>query len=291
MTTQTEEYNYIIEPGKTTGKDDPDSDEESFVKLLKKYKGAEKSLKELALWFFESVEDQESICDMEDLLKYLFQKEMGIDLGVEDFDFEEYGKNMMYCGSVIFKGDTVEEKVWNALTSAGFSKYATAGVMGNIKGESGFDPNVVEAGNGIGFGLCQWSFSRRTDYESYAALKGVPPGNLDTQIEFLLGELGCDQYVNEYNKGTRYWRCSAADRGYSNAPDYKTYGCEEWANSKSPEEAAKIFLIWYEGPWTYLPERETWAREYYEKYKGTSLSSSSKKTSDAKYTSNTNLNV
>lgn len=92
VTTKTTEYTYETEPGKTTGKDDPDSDEESFVKLLKKHKGAEKSLKELVLWFFESVEDQESICDMEDLLKYLFQKEMGIDLGVEDFDFDAYGR-------------------------------------------------------------------------------------------------------------------------------------------------------------------------------------------------------
>ena len=35
----------------------------------------------------------------------------------------------------------------------------------------------------------QWSYGRRTQLEAYAASKGVPPSDVDTQIEFLLTEI------------------------------------------------------------------------------------------------------
>ena len=59
-------------------------------------------------------------------------------------------------------GSTLEEKVWFALRGAGFSEIATAGAMGNIEAESGFTAGAVEGGSGIGIGICQWSFGRRT---------------------------------------------------------------------------------------------------------------------------------
>ena len=158
-------------------------------------------------------------------------------------------------GSVSINGGTIQEMVWNALVSAGFSEYSTAGVMGNINGESGFDPAIIEAGNGIGYGLCQWSYGRRTNYEAYAASKGKEPSDVNTQIEFLLGDLDVEGYVTQYN-----------ETNYLNSCGRNGYGRDEWLNAKSPEEAAKAFSYWYEGPLNYDSRRETWAREFYEKY-------------------------
>lgn len=54
--------------------------------------------------------------------------------------------------------------------------------MGNVTGESGWDPDAIEHGNSIGFGLCQWSFGRRTALEAYGT-------DLEHQCEFLWSEL------------------------------------------------------------------------------------------------------
>jgi len=76
----------------------------------------------------------------------------------------------------------VESTTWNFLRTKGFSEKVTASIMGNIYMESGFDPNVVEAQNGIGLGLCQWSYGRRTQLEAYGT-------DLNHQLEFLYSEV------------------------------------------------------------------------------------------------------
>lgn len=258
VTTVTKKYEYKSQPGKTSEKTDPSDDEDNFVKLLKKHSDAKESLDTLSNWFFKSMEDQESICDMLDLIKYLLYKVDDKDYGITEFDFEEYNPGEMKnikSGSVSINGGTIQEMVWNALVSAGFSEYSTAGVMGNINGESGFDPAIIESGNGIGYGLCQWSFGRRTNYEAYAASKGKEPSDVNTQIEFLLGDLDVEGYVTQYN-----------ETNYLNSCGRNGYGRDSWLNAKSPEEAAKAFSYWYEGPASYDSRRETWAREFYEKY-------------------------
>lgn len=53
-------------------------------------------------------------------------------------------------------GSSNEEKIWNYLTQyRKLSKIAAAGVMANIKVESGFDPFKGEVGGGGGWGLIQ----------------------------------------------------------------------------------------------------------------------------------------
>ncbi len=83
-----------------------------------------------------------------------------------------------------------KDAIFSYLVSVmGFSKAGAVGVMANIKGESGFNPNLNEYGNGIGFGLCQWSFGRRTNLEKFAKKKGKAVGSLDLQLQFLKKEL------------------------------------------------------------------------------------------------------
>src|SRR5690625_3027034 len=62
-------------------------------------------------------------------------------------------------------GSNIQEKVWNYLRGAGYSEQQTAGVMGNIARESGFNPFIAEGSTstpnlGSGWGLVQWTADR-----------------------------------------------------------------------------------------------------------------------------------
>lgn len=65
-------------------------------------------------------------------------------------------------------GGDIEEKAWNYLRGAGYSEEQTAGVMGNIERESGFNPFIAQGGAstpsvGSGWGLVQWTGSRHAE--------------------------------------------------------------------------------------------------------------------------------
>ena len=65
-------------------------------------------------------------------------------------------------------GGDIEEKVWNYLRGAGYSEEQTAGVMGNIERESGFNPFIAQGGASTpsvssGWGLVQWTGSRHAE--------------------------------------------------------------------------------------------------------------------------------
>lgn len=73
-----------------------------------------------------------------------------------------------------------ESIVWNFLIANGFSKYQTAGIMGNIMQESNF--NTRDSSGGLG--LIQWTGGRR------GALMAMSyPENIYTQLKFLMSEL------------------------------------------------------------------------------------------------------
>ena len=147
------------------------------------------------------------------------------------------------------------------MIDVGYSEYAVAGVMGNIQAECDFDPTLVEWGSNIGFGLCQWSYGRRTQIEAYAASKGVSPSDVQTQLEFMLAEMTPEKM--EGNLAEDF-----ADSQFIPQSDY-----ERWKNSELPEEAAEIFCWAFERPNKSirngaLSKRITWARKYYEEFHG-----------------------
>lgn len=76
----------------------------------------------------------------------------------------------------------IQQYVYDFLYDKGLPHNTICGIMGNITGESGWDVNCIESGNSIGFGLCQWSFGRRTQLENYGT-------DLGHQCEFLWSEL------------------------------------------------------------------------------------------------------
>lgn len=86
----------------------------------------------------------------------------------------------------VAKGNTNKDKIWNFLIGKGFSRAATAGVMGNFEWESGYNP---EAENEIGaYGIAQW-LDRRGNLEAYATAQGRPVNDLLLQLDFFWYEV------------------------------------------------------------------------------------------------------
>lgn len=95
------------------------------------------------------------------------------------------------------------DKVWKKLKELGFSDEASAGIMGNMLYESEMDSGKAEAVHSVntaqGYGLVQWTGSRRTKLEDFAKKKGKKANDIDLQLEFLEDELKTG-YKQVYNK-------------------------------------------------------------------------------------------
>lgn len=72
--------------------------------------------------------------------------------------------------------------VWNYLRDQGYSKKATAGILGNMDQESGINPASV---SGSCYGLIQWTGSRKTRLYRYARKCGTGSSNMNTQLKYL----------------------------------------------------------------------------------------------------------
>ena len=81
------------------------------------------------------------------------------------------------------------EKAWNFYISQGFSKEATAGILGNYMRESRMNPSIVERGNNIGFGIAQWSFARRINLVTWLNKNNYAASSLEGQLRFSIVEM------------------------------------------------------------------------------------------------------
>lgn len=91
-------------------------------------------------------------------------------------------------------GNDNESKVWNFFKSKGLNNYAIAGIMGNIKQESGFDPTASESGQGGrdgagGYGLIQWTGGRRQKLFDAATAQGKDVNDIEFQLNYLWDEV------------------------------------------------------------------------------------------------------
>ena len=154
----------------------------------------------------------------------------------------------------IFQTDGSREQnarvIWNFLKYKGLSDAAAAGVLGNIQAESGFDPAIVEKANGIGYGLIQWSFGRRTALENAAKQAGVDPSNLQFQLEYLWDE--------SLDPNTSYGKKLASAGFYStNDPGDAAYYFHKYVEISADSKSA------------IQNNRCDPAESWYEKFKGT----------------------
>ena len=86
-------------------------------------------------------------------------------------------------------GSTNVERAWNFYQEEGFSEEATAGILGNFMRESKMNPAVEEIGNKIGYGIAQWSFTRRTDLEKWTKENNFLVSSLEGQLNFSIYEM------------------------------------------------------------------------------------------------------
>lgn len=85
----------------------------------------------------------------------------------------------------------VSTAVWKFFTGKGYSKHATAGIMGNLQQESGMDPTKKQYGGGPGRGIAQWTVNegRFKGLQSHAQSKGKDWTDLQSQLEWIDLEL------------------------------------------------------------------------------------------------------
>lgn len=90
---------------------------------------------------------------------------------------------------------------WDYLIKQGFSSYAVAGILGNLMRESSIEPRKIEGGaigdlvidDKTGYGIAQWtSAGRQKGLYDWAMSHGGDPGDLLTQLSFLVDEMGED---------------------------------------------------------------------------------------------------
>jgi len=146
----------------------------------------------------------------------------------------------------------IEQATWSFLRSKGLPEKSSAAVMGNIEAESEFSPSLVEAGNGIGFGLCQWSFGRRTQLEAYGIDLTHQLNFLWAELSGVLGNTGADfQWINK----SAYLNHTAFMSGTGSINELTVAFCFSW--ERPAVETAHV------------ERRQEWANTYYTRYTGT----------------------
>ena len=157
--------------------------------------------------------------------------------------------------------DDIPWKIWVALRRAGFSEYAAAGVLGNIEGESSFDPTNINYDSGA-YGLAQWRLDRYEGLQNYAASKGKDWTDVDTQIEYLISEILGD--------GSNY--STSQKSGYEGRYN-------DWEKATNTEEATYAFMDWFERPSDDEkrdsgPTRASAAQKWYNQFHGKEIPAS-----------------
>lgn len=83
---------------------------------------------------------------------------------------------------------SIQQQVWQYFTSAGYTKEAVAGMMGNIEAESSFIITNVNSSSAA-YGLVQWMAGRRKNLQNHAKSMNLTEGDIEAQLSFLLHEL------------------------------------------------------------------------------------------------------
>ena len=91
-------------------------------------------------------------------------------------------------------GPTNAAGVIEGLVQRGMPPHIAEAFAINFKDESGLNPGINEIsplvpGSRGGFGLAQWTGPRRKQLEAFAAQRGRPVSDMDTQLDFLMTEL------------------------------------------------------------------------------------------------------
>jgi hypothetical protein len=142
------------------------------------------------------------------------------------------------------------ERMWNFFKNKGLSDFAVAGIMGNARWESSFNPTARGKGMGPGgsdaIGIFQWGETARwKDLVNWATSQNLNPWDYDTQLKFAWHEMQTTE------KAT-----IPAIQGATSAADAAEKFRAVYERSKETEQrrkdAAEGFYQQYKGK-TYIP--------------------------------------
>lgn len=237
--------------------------------------------------FINVLERNSTTANMVDLINYIFNQVTGTENYGKDLDFESIWKASGFISATdsgaSLTGDTIQERVWMAFKSAGYSDYATAGVMGNIEQESTFNPNVSNftAERDAGFGLVQWYMATvKQNLLAYAEQKGDSVESEEIQINFLLAQLDETGQL-EACKWAKPEQVTSFDRIQSKG----SRACYDgWKNATNVEDATYAFCWFFEGPGdgeANMENRYKAANKYYNDFHGRKVGSSGNGTDES----------
>ena len=160
--------------------------------------------------------------------------------------------------------DSVAKYSWNFFRANGFSEAATAGTLGNMKVEGGFNAATIQnGGKGPAAGLFQWEnynkkSARWAKLNEYAQSKGKNWTDTQTQLEYALKEMSPGGDENWA------WKNKSSKTGISSFDEFK--------NLNDIGKSTIAFMRSFERPGVeHLDRRLSAATEYYNKFTGSSV--------------------
>ena len=179
-----------------------------------------------------------------------------------------------YPAVAVATGD-VPKAVWDFFTKMGYSKAATAGIMGNLYGESGMNPASIQSnGAGPAAGIAQWEnyntkSGRWLAMSNYANSKGKDWTDLQSQLEYIDSELNSlDPYF------TKDISLGNGGGTHSNVGSQPTT-VAEWKKSDNWDMATRQFEAGFERAGKpHIEKRLSAAQTYYNQFAGGDTSGS-----------------
>lgn len=148
---------------------------------------------------------------------------------------------------------------WSYALVNGYSPEAAAGILGNIQGEVGASMNPdTEQGGGPAYGWTQW------DGSAYPLI-GSPTWNGREYVQRLIAAANIKEDYTSSLAQAKLIEWSMFNGQWLGAVSPTSVA--GFKAMTSPEQAAYVFERNYERPAAAHPEREAWARAWYEKFK------------------------
>ncbi|MBN9347590.1 MAG: hypothetical protein J0I48_15570, partial [Devosia sp.] len=143
-------------------------------------------------------------------------------------------------------GNPRAKQAWDFFTSRGYSAAQTAGILGNLIGESGLDPSAVGDG-GLAKGLAQHHPDRWAAHLSRTSASGTDPNDFNAQLDFIDWELRNKEQkaFNRLMKATTVDQATAAFIGFERPQgftwDNPTAGHNYSGRLSGAQEAYQLF--------------------------------------------------
>lgn len=148
---------------------------------------------------------------------------------------------------------------WSYALANGYSPESAAGILGNIQGEVGASMNPdTEQGGGPAYGWTQW------DGSAYPLI-GSPTWNGREYVQRLIAAANIKEDYTTSLSQAKLIEWSMFNGQWLGAVSPTSVA--GFKAMTSPEQAAYVFERNYERPAAAHPEREAWARTWYEKFK------------------------